>query len=92
LLVFFDDLLIYNMTWEEHLEHLNEILSIMEDHSLYAKESKCELEMTYILYLGHVVSSHGVQLYREPYWIGHRPRTLHICVDSSGYEAITGDL
>jgi hypothetical protein len=28
---FFDDLLIYNRTWEEHLEHLEGILSIMEE-------------------------------------------------------------
>jgi hypothetical protein len=65
LLVFFDDLLIYNRTWEEHLEHLDEILSIMEDQSLYAKESKCEFDMTNILYLGHVISALGVQVHRE---------------------------
>jgi hypothetical protein len=31
LLVFFDDLLIYNKTWEEHLKHVDHILSKMED-------------------------------------------------------------
>jgi hypothetical protein len=46
LLVFFDDLLIYNKTWEEHLRHVDQILSIMEEQSLYAKESKCEFGMT----------------------------------------------
>jgi hypothetical protein len=59
LLVFFDDLLIYSRTWEEHLGHLEEILSIMAEQSLYAKESKCEFGMTKILYLGHVVSAQG---------------------------------
>jgi hypothetical protein len=57
LLVFFDDLLIYKRTWEEHLGHLEDILSIMEEQSLYAKESKCEFGMTEILYLGHVLSA-----------------------------------
>jgi hypothetical protein len=65
LLVFFDDLLIYNKTWEEHLIHLEGIMSIMEDQSLYAKESKCEFGMTKILYLGHVVSAQGVQVHIE---------------------------
>ena len=37
LLVFFDDLLIYSRTWEEHLKHLNEVLSIIEEQSLFAK-------------------------------------------------------
>jgi hypothetical protein len=65
LLVFFDDLLIYSKTWEEHLAHLEEILSIMDEQSLYSKESKCKFGMTKILYLGHVVSAQGVQVHRE---------------------------
>ena len=65
LLVFFDDLLIYSRTWEEHLKHLNEVLSIMEEQSLFAKQSKCEFGMTEILYLGHVVSQYGVQVHQE---------------------------
>ena len=65
LLVFFDDLLIYSRTWEEHLKHLNEVLSIMEEQSLFAKQSKCEFGMTEILYLGHVVSKYGVQVHQE---------------------------
>jgi hypothetical protein len=49
LLVFLDDLLIYNKTWEEHLRHVDKILSIMEEQSLYAKETKCEFGMTEVL-------------------------------------------
>jgi hypothetical protein len=64
-LVFFDDLLIYSRTWEGHLQHLEEIMSIMEEQSLYAKESKCEYGMTEILYLGHVVNAHGVKVHME---------------------------
>jgi hypothetical protein len=60
LLVFFDDILIYSRTWEEHLAHLDEVLSIMQSQSLYAKESKCEFGMREILYLGHIISEQGV--------------------------------
>ena len=60
LLVFFDDILIYNKTWEEHLRHLDEVLGIMKAQSLFAKQSNCEFEMTKILYLGYVVSNYGV--------------------------------
>jgi hypothetical protein len=49
LLVFFDDLLIYSKTWEEHLRHVDQILSIMEEQSLYAKESNCEFGMTEVI-------------------------------------------
>jgi hypothetical protein len=43
----------------------SEILSIVEEQSLYAKESKCEFGMTKILYLGHVVNAQGVPVHRE---------------------------
>jgi hypothetical protein len=60
LLVFFDDPLIYNRTWEEHLRHVDEILNIMEEQSLFAKEAKCEFGMAKILYPGHVIGEKGV--------------------------------
>jgi hypothetical protein len=62
-LVFFDDILVYNKTWKEHMRHLDEILSIMETQSLYAKESKCDFGMTKLLYLGHIISAQGVQVH-----------------------------
>ena len=79
LLVFFDDLLIYSKTWEEHLWHVDQILSIMEEQSLYAKESKCEFGMTEVLYLGHIIGAKGVQVHQEKIkaimeW--HTPKTL----------------
>ena len=65
LLLFFDDILIYNKTWEEHLKHLNEVLGIMKAQSLFVKQSKCEFRMTEILYLGHTVRKYGVQVHQE---------------------------
>jgi hypothetical protein len=64
-LVFFDDILVYSKTWQEHLRHLDEVLTIMESQSLYAKESKCEFGMTKLLYLGHIISAQGVQVHQE---------------------------
>jgi hypothetical protein len=64
-LVFFDDILIYNRTWAEHLAHLEEVLGIMQAQSLYAKESKCEFGMRELLYLGHVINEQGVQVHQE---------------------------
>jgi hypothetical protein len=58
-LIFFDDILIYSISWEEHLRHLDEVLSILESESLFAKESKCEFGMSK-LYLGRIISSKGV--------------------------------
>jgi hypothetical protein len=65
LLVFFDDILIYNRTWDEHLAQLEEVLGIMQAQSLYANESKCEFGMRELLYLGHIISEQGVQVHQE---------------------------
>jgi hypothetical protein len=77
ILVFFDDILIYNKTWDEHLAHLEMVLDIMKTQSLYAKESKCEFGMRELLYL--CTSSVGreyrfIRRRSEPLWIGQRPR------------------
>ena len=61
-LIFFDDILVFSKTWEEHLQHLEMVLSTLEKESLYAKESKCEFGMTELLYLGHIISAEGVQV------------------------------
>ena len=64
-LVFFDDILIFSRTWEEHLQHLDEILSLMKEHFLLAKESKCKFGLTKILYLGHMIDAEGVKVHQE---------------------------
>jgi hypothetical protein len=65
LLVFFDDIFIYSRTWDEHLTQLEEFLVIMQAQSLYGKKSKCEFGMRELLYLGHIISEHGVQVHHE---------------------------
>jgi hypothetical protein len=65
LLVFFDDIMIYIKTWDEHLAHLGEVFDIMQAQSLYARESKCEFCMRELLYLGHIISEQGVQIHQE---------------------------
>lgn len=61
-LVFFDDILIYNASWSTHLQHLQQVLSIMQEHQLHAKLSKCAFGTQQIAYLGHMVSSSGVHM------------------------------
>ena len=60
MLVFFDDILIYSGTWEDHLRNLDKVLDILEERNLYVKESKYEFGMTHMLYLGHVIEENRV--------------------------------
>lgn len=41
-LVFFDDILVYNPSMETHIDHLQIVLQILSNHFLYAKWSKYE--------------------------------------------------
>jgi hypothetical protein len=40
-LVFFDDILIYSRTYEEHLNHIRQVLTILRQEQWQVKLSKC---------------------------------------------------
>ncbi|WMV29193.1 hypothetical protein MTR67_022578 [Solanum verrucosum] len=47
---------------EEHANHLRIVLSVLAEHKLYAKFSKCEFWFSSVAFLGHVVSKKGVMV------------------------------
>lgn len=59
-LVFLDDILIYTTSWEEHIQHLEQVLDTLRAHHLYLKPSKCTFGQDSLEYLGHIISSKGV--------------------------------
>jgi hypothetical protein len=56
-LVFFDDILIYNKSWADHLRHLRVVLTILRQHRLFVKRSKCSFGVASVGYLGHIISA-----------------------------------
>jgi hypothetical protein len=61
-LVFFDDILIYSKSWEDHLQHVDKVLQLLKEQQLYAKPSKCFFGVKEVEYLGHIVSHEGVKV------------------------------
>ena len=59
ILVFFDDILMYSKTWNDHLAHLRSVLSILQTNKLFVKETKCRFGVSQVDYLGHVISDQG---------------------------------
>ncbi|XP_015074567.1 uncharacterized protein LOC107018569 [Solanum pennellii] len=59
-LVFFDDILIYSRSMEDHVRHLRSVFVEMVKYQLIAKESKCFFGVQRIEYLGHFITSEGV--------------------------------
>jgi hypothetical protein len=60
--VYLDDILIFNKTWEEHLEHIQQVLGTLRQHKLYANLEKCSFGMQRIQYLGYIVDEQGVHV------------------------------
>ena len=61
-LVFFDDILIYSTSWADHLRHLRAVLTMLQQHQLFVKRSKCAFGVSSISYLGHIISEAGAAM------------------------------
>ncbi|XP_076908279.1 uncharacterized protein LOC143565074 [Bidens hawaiensis] len=61
-LVFFDDILVYSPTMEQHLIDLEQVLILLRRDTLFAKKSKCSFAGANVEYLGHIISGQGVQM------------------------------
>jgi hypothetical protein len=60
--VYLDDILIYNKTWAENLQHIQQVLHTLRQHKLYANLEKCSFNMDMVHYLGYIIDQHGVHV------------------------------
>lgn len=58
--MFFDDILIYSRTLEEHLVLLIKVLEFLRQDQWQVKMSKCLFAQRQLKYLGHIISEAGV--------------------------------
>jgi len=60
ILVFFNDILAYSKSREEHIQHVSQVLATLRVSQLKAKLNKCVFTVSQVEYLGHVIYSQGV--------------------------------
>ncbi len=62
ILVFFDNILIYSRSLEDHEEHLEKVLETLCRQQLYAKQSKCYFGQQKVEYLGYIITLERVAI------------------------------
>ena len=70
--VFVDNILIYSPSEKAYEEHLRLALQLLREHKLYAKYEKWDFWLKGVNFLGHMVSTSGVNV--GPSEIVSRPR------------------
>nr|XP_009593959.1 uncharacterized protein LOC104090542 [Nicotiana tomentosiformis] len=60
ILAFFDNILVFSKTMQDHVDHLKETFRLLMRHHLFARKSKCHFATTSVEYLGHYNSGKGV--------------------------------
>jgi len=60
--MYLDEIFIYNKSWVEHLQHMQQVLHTLWQHNLYANLEKFSFDMDKVHYLGYIVDQHGVHV------------------------------
>ena len=62
---YFDDILVYSRNLEEHVEHLHCVLDVLRKEKLYANLRKSNFCKDHVIFMGYVVSAHGIEVDKE---------------------------
>ena len=58
---YLDNIIIFSKSWEDHLEHLEQVFKAIQGTDLKIKKSKCEFFKSKVHYLGYLVGADGVE-------------------------------
>ena len=63
--VYFDDILVYSKSLDEHIMHVRLVFETLRKEQLYANLAKCNFCTSKVVFLGFVVSSNGIEVDSE---------------------------
>jgi hypothetical protein len=63
--VYFDDILVYSKSLDEHIDHLHCVLTVLRKEKLYANLKKCSFCLDKVVFLGFVVGAKGITVDEE---------------------------
>ena len=88
--VFIDDITVYSETLEDHLLHLENLLSRLHKEQFYAKRSKCSFAQQEIEFCGYIVGKHGVRTMPDKLQLIHDWLTPTSAQDIRRFLGLTG--
>ena len=62
MVVYFDDILIYSSSEDEHMQHLWEVMIVLHDNKLYINLRKCNFMTSSLIFLKFIISSQGIHV------------------------------
>lgn len=60
--VYFDYILVYSQSLQEHVEHVRSVFQTLREQKLFANLQKCQFFTDNLVFLGYVVSSAGIKM------------------------------
>jgi len=91
LIIFFDDILVYNKSLHEHISHLELVFQCLLDNKFFLKRSKCVLAQNNVVYLGYIIMEQGVEpendkiLAMQEWLVPHGVKQLRGFLGLTGY-------
>ncbi|KAK3505820.1 hypothetical protein QTP70_019745, partial [Hemibagrus guttatus] len=61
-IAYINDILVYSTPLEEHVRHVQEVLSKLQRHRLFVKPKKCEFHQSTMLFLAYVITRQRVEM------------------------------
>jgi len=58
--VYIDDVIVFSKTFDEHIDHLEQVLNVLDKNNIILKPKKCHFGGTSCQYLGHSIDQKGV--------------------------------
>ncbi|CAI7883439.1 unnamed protein product, partial [Closterium sp. NIES-53] len=61
-IIYLDDILVYKRDKQQHIEDMEAVFKVLDEHKLLTKGSKCEFFQDRLEFLGHTISEAGVEI------------------------------